>query len=77
MKECFLFLLFMLTKICSGDDFSIVSGVLDDRRGDVLAAFGDFNADKLIDIFVISSSGLCLVHLPKFCSAFICYRTDF
>ena len=58
MKACFLFLLFMLTKICFGDDFSIVSEILGDQYGDVLAAFGDFNADKLIDIFVITNSGL-------------------
>ena len=28
-----------------------------DTTGEILAAFGDFNADKLIDIFTISANG--------------------
>lgn len=76
MKSYFIFsFLFVLNLIFRTfcDDFSILSGVLDSQQGDVIAAFGDFNADKLIDIFVINRAGCVLyVHLCSarlFCSA--------
>lgn len=53
---------FFLSLFCtafavSGDFILQTSQFVDDTTGDVVAAFGDFNADKRVDIFVIKNWG--------------------
>ena len=39
----------------------ITSDLFNGKTGDMLAAFGDFNADKLVDIFVIAKKGTNII----------------
>ena len=57
----FLILLQILTYLrlcfCGSVVEDITSSLFQNNENDVIAAFGDFDADKLTDIFVISSDG--------------------
>ena len=41
----------------------VPSSFFNSTAGDILAAFADFNADKLIDIFVICQKGVLFVRM--------------
>ena len=39
---------------------------LNSQQDDVIAAYGDFNADKLTDIFLISANGMWVPFTPMY-----------
>jgi len=43
--------------------FDVVSLQTGFDNDGVVAAFGDYNADKLVDVFVISPSGMLCAHI--------------
>ena len=56
MLSIFVFMLILLNH-CDCSDFSAIVNRPSYGYTGVLAAFGDFNADKLVDVFVIEQSG--------------------
>lgn len=43
--------------LCNGHSFDVSENIFGDFKHGVLAAFGDFNADKLTDVFVVADDG--------------------
>ena len=59
MSERVLFILLMFSpQLCFANVFSVIVTRQTYQTNGVLAAFGDFNADRMVDIFVIDQSGM-------------------